>query len=827
MRGTSVAIGAGSLSHMLTDLRYGFRSLCRTPTFMAASILILALGIGANTSVFSVVDAVLLRPLPYANPGRLFDLESAGANQVGLFNVAEFRTYRDQSRSFQGLAAVASINTTWVDHGEAKLVQGLRVSADVFNLLGVSPASGRLLAPADDRPDAAKVVVISNALWHDVYGGSPDVIGRMIAMGGESRTIVGVLPPEFLLPVNSFHADVCVPFQSESDPTRNDTSALHYLRVVARLKPDVTPAQALADTGAVLADLRRNHPDDFPGVEQNRLVPLTDQVVGDSRGVLLTLLGVVASLLLLACANLAGLLLVRGLGRQRELAIRAALGSSRFRLVRLLLAESLILAVLGGVAGLVLAHWSLGVLLTLIPAGVPRGHEIQFNGAILLFTAGVSLLAGLIPAVAPLWLCSRMDLREAVSSGGRGNTAAGSQMRLRHLLVSIQIALALALLVCTGLFLRSFWAADSQRPGLDPAHILTARLTLPAAGYPDRASLIRYYEQVRTRIDSIPGIEHAGTTSLLPLGAGLATAEFNVVGQPVKPGTDRPSANYRLITPGYLDTMGIPLRDGRAFSETDDLHHPLAVIVNATLARTMFPDGPALGKQLSINDDATGDRVFEIVGIVGDVQEQKIDAAPSFEVYIPFRQMSVVAVPWIRLRSWWVLRSSLAAQTLENEVRRAVVSVDPGVPVVSVWTMEQVADSALAVRRFTLIVIGFLAGAALLLTATGVYATIAYGVAQRTREIGVRLALGATAPQVFRLIVGEGIALAVVGAVLGTVTAYGLSQLIASQLYGVGPHDPVALTASIVLLLGTAALACSIPARRAAQVDPIVAMRTE
>ena len=812
---------------MLSDLRFAFRALCKTPGFTAAAVLILAIGIGANTSVFSVVEAVLLRPLPYAQPQQLVSLQSAVGNQVGLFAVQEFCAYRDQTRTFQGLSAVASFNTTWVDHGDAQLVQGLRVSSNLFEMLGVRPLVGRLLSPADDRADAAKVVVMSEALWRRSYGGRADVIGRSILVDGEPRTIVGVIPAGFLLPVNSFHSDVCVPLQPDSMPTRYQASGLHYMKVFGRLAPGVTPAQVAADTKAVLTDLRQKYPNDFIGADNNTLTPLADDIVGDKRPVLLTLLGVVGSLLLLASANLAGLLLVRGLGRQRELAIRSALGCSKRHLMRLLLAECLVLAVAGGVVGLLLADWNLGALMSLMPTDLPRAQNVQFNGAILGFTLVVSLIAGVLPGLAPLWLCSRMDLREAVNAGGRGNTAGATQMRLRHLLAAIQIALALGLLACTGLFLRSFWAVGADRPGADPEHLITARLTLPQAGYPDYDALKRYYEQLRPRLEAIPGVDQVGTTSLLPLASGLATTDFKVAGRPEVAQSTLPSANYRLVTPGFFRTMGVPMREGRLFTEEDDANHPLAVIVSTALANAFFPDHHVLGQRLQLDDAPAGFRTFEIVGVVADLKQSKMEDGPSYDVYVPFRQMTSAAVPWVRLRNYWVLRTHAAPQMIEDALRREVRAVDPAVPVAAVATMEQVVDSALAVRRFTLIIIGFLAGAAVLLTTAGVYATIAYGVAQRTREIGVRLALGATARQIFQLIVGEGLLLAGSGAAMGLIVAFALTQLLSAQLYGVSPRDPAAMAASAVLLIAIALAACSLPARRASRVNPLEAMRTE
>lgn len=813
---------------MISDLRIAFRALAKTPGFTAAAILILALGIGANTAVFSVVEAVMLRPLPYRDSRQLVALHSGVTNQLGQFNIPEFLAYRDRAQGFSGLAAVFGFNTNLVDHGEAQAVQGLSLSANAFDLLGVKPVAGRLLVAADDQPGAPKVAVINERFWQRTFGGKPDVVGRAVVLNGEPRTIVGVLPADFLIPLRNSTAsgDVCVPLQPDADARRDQPASLHFLNVFGRLAPGVTREQGAAAADAVLAQLRREHPADYPGDTGTRINSFIGDITGASRPILLTLLGVVGLLLLLASVNLAGLLLVRGLGRQREFAIRAALGCTKGQLVRLLLAECLLLALAGGVAGVFVAQWSLDALVALIPDTVPRAHDVQFNGLVLGFTALVSLLAGLVPGLAPLWLCSWIDLREAVGAGGRASTG-GPRMRLRHALATVQIALALALLICTGLFLRSFWALSTQRPGADPAHVLTARLTQPAETYADIDSLVRYSDQLRSRLAGQPGIEAVGSTSLLPLVTGLATVEFKLPGQAAGHAADLPSANYQLITPGYLQAMGIPLVEGRLFTDADDTQHPVAVIVSQALADRFFPGHRALGQTIEVSDTAQGYRKELIVGVVADVKQRNLEDPPSYDLYVPFRQMDTVAVPWMRLRTWWVMRASGPLPTVEATLRREVHALDASVPVAAVATMKQVADSALAVRQFTLIVVGFLAGTALLLTITGVYSTIAYGVAQRTREMGVRLALGATSARLYRLVVGEGLVLVATGAVLGVAATFVCARLIASQLYGIGPHDPMAVAGATLLLFLIALVACSLPARRAARVDPIVAMRAD
>jgi len=810
---------------MFFDLRYAVRSLLRTPGFTAVSVLILALGIGAITAVFSAVEAVLLNPLPYARPGELYCLHSATANQVGLCSIPEYCTYRDENRTFQGLAAVSSFNTNLMDHGEAQYVQGLRVSANIFNLLGARPEAGRLLAPDDDRPGAPRVVVISDGLWKKSFGGRPDAVGRTVSINGQSFVIAGVLPSGFILPSVRFHNDICVPLQADADPSRYAHGSLNFLWVIGRLAPGATPAQALSDMAAILKGLRLHYPKEYAGNGENLLVPLATQIVGDSRPMLLTLFGLVAALLLLASTNLAGLHLVRAIGRHHDFALRTALGASRMRLMRLVVAECLVLAVAGGAAGLMLADWGLKSLMAFVPEDLPRGQELGFNGAIFGFAALVSLGFGLAPALAPIWLVSRVNLRGAIAAGGP--RTAGGQRRVRHVLASVQVALALALLACTALFLRSFWAAGAQRLGFDAANALTVRLTLPEAGYGDTGALIRHYERLQARLAAIPGVESVGATSLLPLVPGLANAQFKVTGQPPVPDSEIPSANYRLVTPDFFKSMRIPLREGRAFTDRDDRDHPLAVVIGSALAEAYFPKHDAIGQRLDVQDTSVGYRTFQIVGVAGDVKQGKIEDAPSFDVYVPYRQMDPVAVRWLRYRTFWVFRGSLPPAAMESALRREIRAEDPSIAISSVRTLEQVTDAALAARKFTLLIVGFFAGTALILTIAGIYSVIAFGVAQRTREIGVRLALGAKAEQIFALILREGVGIVGFGAPAGVLASLFLSQLIAAQLYSVSPQDPGALIAAIMLIAGIAFLACWLPARRASRVDPIVALRTE
>jgi putative ABC transport system permease protein len=788
-------------------------------------VLILALGIGAITAVFSAVEAVLLHPLPYNKPDELYCLHSATSNQVGLFSIPEFCAYRDQVHSFQGLAAAATFSTSMADRRGAVFVQGLKVSGGLFNLLGARPAAGRLLVPDDDRPGAARVVVISSGLWQRSFGSQPDAIGRTVSINGQSYQIVGVLPPGFILPVVRFNHDLCIPLQEDADPMRYVHGSLNYLRVFGRITPGTSEAQALSDLGGILRDLRLHHPKEYAGSSSDEIVPMTTQIVGDSRPMLLTLLGLVAALLLLASTNLAGLHLVRAIGRHHDFALRAALGASTLRLMRLVVAECLVLAVAGGTAGLLLADWGLRSIASLVPADLPRGQDMTFNLTIFAFAAVVSLGFGLAPGLAPIWLVSRADLRSGLAAGGR--RSAGGQRRIRHFLASIQVALALTLLSMTALFLRSFWAVGSQHLGFEASRALSVRLTLPETGYGDTGAILLHNERLHARLASIPGVDSVGATSLLPLAPGLATAQFTVTGRPVGQESDVPSANYRLVTQDFFASMGIPVLQGRGFTDRDDRDHPLALVIDSAIAESVFPGQNPIGRRLDIQDLPTGARTGEIVGVVPNVKEGKIEDAPSFNIYVPFRQMNPVAVPWVRYRTYWVLRGSLPPAAMESAFRREVHAEDSAIAISSAHTLEQVAGLALAPRRFSLLIVGFFAGTALILTVAGIYSVIAFGVAQRTREIGVRLALGASKEQISGLVVRGGLDILWFGAPMGILASLALSHLISAQLYGVSPHDPGALVAAVLLIAGIAFLACWLPARKATRIDPIEALRSE
>jgi putative ABC transport system permease protein len=809
----------------VNDLKFALRQLRKSPGFTLVAVLTLTLGIGANTAIFSVVNAVLLRPFAFAQPEKLIWIYSQMPDSARLnFTLPEFRDYRDQSTLLEGLAAVGSYNTTLVDRSEAERVQGVRVSANIFQVLGVNPLLGRVFDAADDRPGAPGVVLISHGLWERRYGKQSDIVGTNVTLNGEPRVIAGVLPPDFVLP--NLDTDVVVPLQAEADPRRNVRTSVHFLRLVGRIKPGISAEQAHAELDAIRQNLRRQYPDVYAGNIGIVTLPLAEEIVGNSRNILVTILGAVAALLLIACVNLAGMALTRAAARQRELAVRSALGATRSQLIRLLLAETGVLAVTGGALGFLFATYGSSVLISLVPADLPRIHDLAIDTRVMLFTAGTILLVAGICGLAPAWLLSRTDLRDALASG-RGSAGGSIQSRLRHWLVAGQVALALVLLASAGLFLRSFALIAKESPGFDPHNVLTVRLSLPAPGYPDRAAFVTFYEKLLPRLSALPGVESAGYVSLLPLNRGHASINFFVPDRPAPQETERPAANFRIITPGYISAMRIPLRDGRNFTEEDSGDRPSVAIISAPLAQKFFTDRSPIGQRITIDDTDGPPRPVQIVGVIGDVKQDRLEIPGTFDIYLPLRQVTEQGVPWLRNMSFWVLRTSISPAALETSVRNQIRGVDPNVPASNVRTMEQVLSIALAIRRFTLLLVAVFAAAALLVAAAGLYAVISYGVGQRTREIGVRLALGATHGRVFQMILGEGLRLVLAGLGAGFVATFALVQLISSQLYGVSAHDPLSLSLVTLLLALISLLACWLAARRATRVDPMVALRYE
>jgi len=823
-------LGGNFLDTFTQDVRFSLRSLRKSPAFFAVAVVTLALGIGATVAAFSVVNSVLLRPFGFSNPEKLLWIYSQRPdNPRANFSLPEYCDYRDQNTLFDGLAAIASFNPGLSDSGEPERVQGVKMTANAFTILGLRPLIGRTLIADDDKNGAEPVVLLSYGVWARRYAKNPDVVGRSVNVNGESRQIIGVLPSSFALP--NLDTDIVVPLQPESDPRRNVRSSVNFLRMVGRLKPHVTPQQAHAELDSIRQNLDRQYPGTYTEKIGLTIVPITEEIVANVGSVLLTIFCAAGAVLLVGCTNLAGISLSRAGARQRELAVRTALGATRSRLVRLLLVESGILAIIGGSLGLILEISGQGALLRLVPTDLPRIDSFAVDWRVFVFASAVTLLAACVCGLAPAWLLSRSDLRDALVSSGRGSAGGGVQSRLRTVLVAGQIALALVLLANAVLLFRSFARLSSEQPGFNSSNVLTVRLSLPQITYTDRAAIVQFYEKLQQRLAALPGIQNAGLVSILPLAPkSVSYVPFVRPDRPpAKPG-DRPNTNYRMTTPDYFRAMGIPLLAGRYFTEEDNGDRPPVVIISSVLAKNHFPDRSPIGQRLMIDDNDAGPRPVEIVGVVGPVKQANLETPARPDTYLPLRQVHKDGVPWLRNSTYCVAKVKPEVGGVAynvSQLRAAIRNVDPNVAVANVRPMTEVLAAALASRRFSLVLIGSFAGAALFLAAAGLYAVVSYGIQQRTREIGVRLALGATRGRILGMIFKEGALLLGAGVAAGLAVALLLARLVASQMYGISEHDPFSFAVVSVLLAMISFVACWIASRRALNVDPVVALRCE
>lgn len=823
------ALGGSLIDTIFQDVRFSFRTLRKSPAFFAVAVLTLALGIGTTVAAFSVVNAVLLRPYGFRDPEKLLWIYSQRPdNPRTNFCLPEYCDYRDQNTSFDGLGAIASYNVSISDSGEPERVQGVRVSANVFSILGLRPLLGRALIEADDKNGAPAVAMISYGIWSRRYAKDPDVIGRSVNLNGETRQIVGVLPSSFAFP--NLDTDVVVPLQPESSPLRNARNSVNFLRMVGRLKPDVTAQQAHAELDSIRQNLRRQYPDTDSGKVGVTVFPLTEEIVTNVRMVLLTIFCAAGAVLLVGCINLAGISLSRAGARQHELAVRAALGASRGQLISLLLVESAVLGILGGSLGLWLETLGRHALLRLVPGDLPRIQNFTVDWKVWVFAIAVTVIATLGCGLAPAWLLSRSELRDTLGSGGRGSAGGGLPSRLRTWLVAGQIALALVLLANAGLLFRSFAKLSSEQPGFDPSNVATVRFSLPQVAYGERAGIVRFYDKVHAGLAALPGIEKVGLVSILPLAPkSISFIHFTRADQaPSKP-EERPSTNYRVVSPDYFRAMGIPLLSGRYFTDEDDGNRPPVVLISSVLAGMHFSDRPPIGQQILIDDNDAAPRPVEIVGVVGPVKQTTLEMPAAADVYLPLQQVPKDGVPWLRNSTYWVLKSSRSSSlaALAPLIRAEIRKVDANVAVGEVRPMREVMAAAVASRRFSLLLVGSFAGAALFLAAAGLYAVISYGIQQRTREIGVRLALGATHRRILGMIFKEGVYLLSCGIAAGLVVALMLARLVANQMYGISERDPFSFVVVSLLLGMISLLGCWIAARRVVKVDPMIALRAE
>jgi putative ABC transport system permease protein len=816
------------MNTFLQDLRYGVRMLAKSPGFTAITVLILALGIGANTAIFSVVNAVLLRPLAFDQADQLVAINGTNTrlntkSRENRFSVSypDFEDWRAQNQVFDKMAVYESSNFTFTNGREATHVLGAVVSADLFPLLRARPALGRTFLAKEDEP-GNRVVLLSHALWQRSFGGDPTVLGRTIKLDAHDYEVVGVMPPAFQFPVQNDPVDIWTTIGVERNTEGGEPATAqrsnHFLQAIARLKPGVSLEQAQANLDTIAAALTRAHPDSnaHSGVAAT---PLLNDLVDNVQPALLILFGAAGCVLLVACLNVANLLIARSMTREREISIRAALGAGRGRIVRQLLTESVVLAAIGGGAGLLLAIWGVESLASFLPANFPRVTQLAPDGRVLAFAFAVSILIGCLAGIMPAWRASQPNLSMSLNDAGRGSTEGTRGLNLRSALVVVEIVLALVLLTAGGLLVQSFLRLQQVKPGFDPHNLLTARVLLPDAAYPKPIQAAAFYQKLLARVSTLPGVRSASAAMPMPLSGNEIVLDFQIEERPVPQGQS-PQTHFCIVALDYFRTMRIPLLKGRDFTERDDTNAPAVAIVTESFAREFFPGQNAIGKRITPagSPDPNPPPVREIVGIVADMKFRGLRSPATPEVYVPHAQFAIG-------RLGVIARTENEPLSLLPALRSAVAEFDKDVPVYNPKTMEQYLASSVAQPRLNAMLVGLFSAVALVLSAAGIYGVMSYSVTQRTQEIGIRLALGAQRHDVLRLIVGQGVKLIALGVAVGLIAAFLATRLLAGLLYGVETTDLPTMTGVALLLALVAALACWLPARRASALDPMIALR--
>ena len=808
------------MSSILQDLRYGLRALLRRPTFTLVAVATLALGIGVNTAIFSVVNAVLMRGLPYPNSEQLVVVWETSVqpgqdvnnrNEVAMGN---FLDWRSQQTVFDGLAALNYSNVNLTGSAEPERIQGAVVTTNFFSLLGTTPIIGRGFLAEEENADSARTIIISHGLWQRRFGNDPGVIGQTLTVNANTVTVIGVLPStfEFEFPITR-QIEIWMPMRISASNTNRQS---HYLYIIGRLRRTVPIDQAQAGMTVVANQLQQQYPETNSNRGVN-LIPLQQQLVGDTRPYLRVLFTAVGFVLLIACANVACLLLARVNARYREIAIRLALGATRWRIVRQLLTESMLLAAIGGLAGFLLAYWQTDLLVALAPPEVPRLGEISLNSQVLAWTLAVSLATGVLFGLAPALGASKPELNESLKEGGR--SVVEGRSRLRNVLVVSEIALAFMLLIGAGLLIKSFLRLQHVSPGFDPKNVLTMNVSLPRQKYKESQRINSFFEQLISKVSSIPGVEVVGGIDPLPFGGSDGTTGFVVEGATPLPVAERPEVGERTSTSNYFQAMRIPVIKGRTFKQGDREDAPRVVMINEELAQRFWPNEDVIGKRLGFK--SSDPQVWhEIIGIVGNVKHRRLDVAPKPELYFPYSQYPDTFMTL-------VVRTALEPVNAIAAIRNQVLSLDPDQPIFDIKTMDERLSSSVAVNRFVMLLIGVFAGLATILAAVGIYGVMAFTVSQRTHEIGVRMALGASARDVIRLVLSRGLMLVSSGMGIGIAGALTLSRVMESLVFEVSTTDPWMFALISAVLAAVAMLSCFLPAYKAVRIDPMIALRYE
>ena len=827
------ARGVSFLEILLQDVRFGLRILRKMPGFTVVAVLTLALGIGASTAVFSAVNTILLKPLPYPNPERIVMLWwkapilLADAADQFPWRKQDFARFSLAAKSFQSIGAFKSDFFNLVGSGEPTRLDGLRASAGFFPALGLVPALGRAFTPEEDQPGHEFEVILSDELWRDRFGSDTGILGRAITLNGQSYTIVGVMPRGFAFPrAEEMPATLSLPPRIQLWVPLDLPAASggpNEFAVVGRLNPGGTAEQATEEL-RIYGDRTASEFPDSKGWYNPNVISLTQQIVGDTRRPLLLLLGAVGIVLLIASSNVASLLLTRTLGRKQEFTLRGALGAGHGRLMRQLLTESLLLASLGGLAGMVLAEIALDVVKILGPSNVPRLQEVQLDPRVFVFTIGITFIAAILFGWMPSIGTSRESLVESLNEGGRRTSGSATHPKVRNALLVAEVALALVLVVSTGLLVRTFYHMLAADPGFNPTHVLTFQLALPNSKYTDTDRMAELYQKVLRALEAVPGVQSAGIVSEVPMGGSTDSTVIRVPDHPRVDGKEHPYVNYSFASPGYFSALGTPLLRGRDFLDTDTLGSAHVTVINNAMAKKYWPGQDPIGREVGVENPRWPTRT--VVGIVPDIKHASLREVPDPEMYVPYTQNEIRI--WPSMQTMQVaLRSKIEPAALTASAREALRSVDPDLPISNVATLEALVDNSMAQSRFSLFLLGSFGILALVLAMIGMYGVISYSVQQQTREIGIRMAMGATRQDVLRMVLGSGARLAALGITIGLPTAWIVTRTMESFLYGVRSTDPLTFAVVSVLLMSVALFACFLPARRATRVDPLVALRYE